>query len=176
MPPWKDEWRMSHFHLWGWECSHSSAAMSRRDWSVFFLSEPVWGKQRSERKRKKRGSEHNAEIFSCNILLAITCYAEGSHAVPPFIRLESQPSRPLCNVAGVSLGERSDGVRPLWHRLLWSSLKSNEKEDSHRSADGHKLLWCFSKRLNTPLLRSAGDCSILRATSAPQCKIKLKVW
>lgn len=53
---------------------------------------------------------------------------KGPTPAPPFIRLESQPPRPLYNVAGVSLGERSDGVRPLWHRLLWSSLKSNGKE------------------------------------------------
>lgn len=53
MPPWIDEWQMSHFHLWASECSNSSAVLSRHDWNMFFLYEI----NRNERKGKKREGE-----------------------------------------------------------------------------------------------------------------------
>lgn len=60
MPPWIDDWLMSHFHLWGWECSHSFAVMSCHDWNVFLcmslceINKWVKGKKREDKSAVRR--------------------------------------------------------------------------------------------------------------------------
>lgn len=46
---------MSHFHLWGGECSHSSAVMFRRDWKVFLCVSSCEINRRGGREVKRVG-------------------------------------------------------------------------------------------------------------------------
>lgn len=80
MPPRIDEWQMSHFHLWGWECSHWSAVMSLLDWNVF-VSMSLCKRTRSERT-KKRAWAWDFFPPSFIILQAMFFYIEQSLPVP----------------------------------------------------------------------------------------------
>lgn len=91
MPPWIDEWQMSHFHLWGSECSHSSAVMSRHDWNVFFCMS-LCEINKSERK-EKRGWECNDEILAAIFFYPSNVPLNGPMP-SPFIQPESQLFHP----------------------------------------------------------------------------------
>lgn len=124
MPPWIDEWQMSHFHLWGSECSHSSAVMSRHDWNVFFCMS-LCEINKSERK-EKRGWECNDEILAAIFFYPSNVPLNGPMP-SPFIQPESQLFHPaLQHGRCVSRKKTKHGSPPLPHQLLRSFHKCNE--------------------------------------------------
>lgn len=146
MPPWIDEWQMSHFHLWASECSNSSVVMSCHDWNVFFLYEI----NRNERK-EKRGWEHNDEILAA-IFFHPSCVPR--RGPTPFTQPESWLFHPV-----------------LWHGRCVSEKKrqinnNNKKVVVHPFHTNffkynHFLMLTPPSRIHTTHLPISGDCSIL---------------
>lgn len=110
MPPWIVEWQMSHFHLWGWECSHWSAVMSRRDWNVFVCMSLCERDKRVERKKREGES----------VMMRFWLHYSSSHQifhwrVPRHPHLSSQRHRSftLLTTWQVCLQKKSMVVHPL---------------------------------------------------------------
>lgn len=120
MPPWIDDWLMSHFHLWDWECSHSSAVMSCHDWNVFLCMSLC------EINKRVKGKKRTGESAMMRVWLQYSSSHQMFHwRVPWHPHLSGQHHSSfilLYNTAGVS-PDRKHSSPPHLYQLLRSFHK-----------------------------------------------------